>query len=201
MQSDSSVPAISSGAPMLSRSKPCCLEHLATPPSRGVAQVLVRERVDVVLGVAALPLARGVVVARQLLEQLGAVGQLTQLEHEHAGALLVGEQHAEALGSSSTASSWLTAGVWLITTRLCTGTGSAITCHRSWAAQANIASPRVRERSTPALHELLDAVRSRATDESPVRLARSHRAGARRARARSPGGAGSGGRRCRGNRS
>ena len=46
---------------------------------------------------APLALAAAVVVARQLVEELGAVDQQAELEHEELGPLLVGEQHADGL--------------------------------------------------------------------------------------------------------
>ncbi|MDZ7734010.1 MAG: hypothetical protein U5R31_13900 [Acidimicrobiia bacterium] len=64
---------------------------------RGVAQVLMGELFDVMRRVAALLLPTFVVVPRELLEELGPVDQLAELEHEQARPLPVGEQHAEAV--------------------------------------------------------------------------------------------------------
>jgi hypothetical protein len=44
-----------------------------------------------------LPVASIVVVARQLIETLALVDELTELEHEETGALPVGQQHREPL--------------------------------------------------------------------------------------------------------
>ena len=68
----------------------------------------------------------------------------------------------------ATASSWPTAGMWLTTTRLRTGTGSAMTSHSPWAVQENIASPRVDDRSIPAFTNSSMRRRSAATDASPL---------------------------------
>jgi hypothetical protein len=73
---------------------------LAVHPPRHlgrVTHVLRGEGVDVVLRVAPLALAPRVVVAGQLVEQLGPFDELTELEHEHARLLAVGEEHAEAV--------------------------------------------------------------------------------------------------------
>src|SRR3546814_19570741 len=50
-----------------------------------VAQVLRRELVDVRVGRAPLPHAADVVVARELVDQLGALHELTELEDEEPG--------------------------------------------------------------------------------------------------------------------
>src|SRR3546814_17941569 len=62
-----------------------------------VAQVLRRELVDVRVGRAPLPHAADVVVARELVDQLGALHELTELEDEEPGDLPVGEQDADRL--------------------------------------------------------------------------------------------------------
>ena len=72
------------------------LEHVERDVGR-VAEVGGGQRVDVAGHVALVAVAAGVVVAGQLVEQVAVVDQLAELEHEHAGPLLVDEQHAEAL--------------------------------------------------------------------------------------------------------
>ena len=55
-------------------------------------------RASIDLGVvAAVGLAAAVDLAQRLLEQLGPLDQLAQLEHEHAGPLAIGQQHADRL--------------------------------------------------------------------------------------------------------
>ena len=75
-----------------------CWPHTCEGDLGRVAEVLLGVGLEGV-GVVAAPvaLAAGVVVAGQLLEQLGALDQLAELEHEHAGPLAVGEQHADGL--------------------------------------------------------------------------------------------------------
>ena len=64
---------------------------------RGAAQVLVGQLLDVGVGGAALALAAGVPVARQLVDQLGALDDDTLVEHEEPGPLAVGEEHTDRL--------------------------------------------------------------------------------------------------------
>jgi hypothetical protein len=77
------------------------LEALRLPQversTSGVPEVLVGELFDVVLRRAALAQATQVVVARQLVDQLGALDQAAQREDEQSCSLLVGEQHADGL--------------------------------------------------------------------------------------------------------
>ena len=91
--------------------------------------------------------APAVDVAGRLLEQLGPLDQLAQLEHEHRARWRSASSTPIGSCSRSTDSSWPTAGRVLITTRVRTGTGSSMTCHRPSAAQAKMATPRTRDRS------------------------------------------------------
>jgi hypothetical protein len=63
----------------------------------GVAEVLVRELLAVVGGRAALALTSAVVVARELVEELGAVDEPAELEDVELGPLPVGQQHGDGL--------------------------------------------------------------------------------------------------------
>jgi len=62
-----------------------------------MAQVLVGQLLDVVLGRAPLAQTTEVVVAGQLVDELGALHEAAQREHEQPRSLLVGEQHADGL--------------------------------------------------------------------------------------------------------
>ena len=64
---------------------------------RRAAQVLVGQLVDVGVGRAPLALTARVPVARQLVDQLGALDHDPLLEHEEPGPLAIGEQDADRL--------------------------------------------------------------------------------------------------------
>jgi hypothetical protein len=64
---------------------------------RGVPEVLVGQLVDVGVGGAALALAAVVVLAGQLVEQLGALDEQALLEDEEPSQLPVGQDDADRL--------------------------------------------------------------------------------------------------------
>ncbi len=64
---------------------------------RGSAQMCGHLGVGARRGVATVEVTVGVVVAGPLVEQLGVVDQLTEVEHQDAGSLAVGQQHGEAV--------------------------------------------------------------------------------------------------------
>ncbi len=76
--------------------EPSCLPEVEGG-SRGVSEVLVGQLLPVVGGGAALALAAAVVVARELVDELGAVDEAAELEHVELRPLPVRQQHANRL--------------------------------------------------------------------------------------------------------
>jgi hypothetical protein len=64
----------------------------------GMAHVLARQVVDVMLDTATGQMAAGVVVTGQLLEELRMLDQLAELEDEDPRVLLVDQEHTDRLG-------------------------------------------------------------------------------------------------------
>ena len=120
----------------------------------GVTQVLVLQRVTVMGDVAALFLASRVVITRQLVEKLGVVDEIAELEHEHPSPLRVGQQHTEC-GRVFDDGFELTDRGHVVDDHLVLhGHGQRDHFHKSCALHAKIAKPRVRERSRPAFTKL-----------------------------------------------
>ena len=167
---------------------------------RRVAEVLVGQLLAVVGGGAALALAAAVVVARELVDELGAVDQPAELEHVELRPLPVGQQHADRLV--------------LLHHRLELTDRRRVVDHQARAHRLRELDhlPEVRGRAgedrqptrlvavEAALHERLDA--SEVVVHRPVAVgpACGRRAARRRARARRPGDASIADRRRRGNR-